>query len=101
MSKLSYKLSYRRRLPHIQSKGATFFVTSRLTDSLPAEVIQELMVERERINRELVKILNKKNRADQAAEESWRIFEQWDNALDEFTNEVKFLSDPPYSRTGL
>jgi DNA topoisomerase IA len=34
---------YRRRLPHFQPRHATFSVTSRLANSLPREVIVELM----------------------------------------------------------
>ncbi|MCX7706539.1 MAG: hypothetical protein N2204_00835 [Anaerolineae bacterium] len=32
---------YRRKLPHWQPEGAMYFVTFRLTDSLPGLVIQE------------------------------------------------------------
>ncbi|MBM4161537.1 MAG: hypothetical protein FJ217_10615 [Ignavibacteria bacterium] len=38
---------YRRRLPHYQPSDAVFFVTCRLTDSLPREVILDLMRERD------------------------------------------------------
>jgi len=34
-NRLSYKFHYHRTLPHIQSEGATFFVTFRLAGSLP------------------------------------------------------------------
>ena len=37
---------YRRRLPHIQPDGATFFVTFRLAGSLPQEVIVRLKKEK-------------------------------------------------------
>lgn len=39
---------YRRKLPHWQPEGVMFFITFRLTDSLPAQVIQELKAQRER-----------------------------------------------------
>lgn len=38
---------YKRKLPHIQPKGATLFVTFRLAGSLPRAVIEELKAERE------------------------------------------------------
>ena len=38
---------YRRRLPHYQPHGATFFITSRLAGSLPSDVIVNLMRERD------------------------------------------------------
>jgi putative transposase len=42
MNTLKYKRSYRRKLPHIQPPGATFFITSRLAGSIPREVWLEL-----------------------------------------------------------
>jgi len=93
-NKLSYKLSYRRRLPHIQPEGATFFVTSRLAGSLPVEVVEKLMQERERIDRELENIKNKKERAERAYLESRRLFGKWDNELDKSATGVKYLDDP-------
>jgi hypothetical protein len=34
-----FKQFYRRYLPHFHQDGATYFVTTRLNDSLPKEVI--------------------------------------------------------------
>lgn len=39
---------YRRTLPHWQPDGAVFFITFRLANSLPVQVIQELEAQRER-----------------------------------------------------
>jgi hypothetical protein len=39
---LSYKISYRHNLPHIQLAGASFFVTFRLAGSLPVTVLRAL-----------------------------------------------------------
>jgi hypothetical protein len=39
---------YRRHLPHWQPREAVFFVTFRLKNSLPDEVIKALREERER-----------------------------------------------------
>jgi len=47
MNTLKYKKQYRRRLPHIQPPGATFFITFRLADSIPRKVWEEL---RERLD---------------------------------------------------
>jgi REP element-mobilizing transposase RayT len=43
---------YRRRLPHWQPPGATFFVTYRLAGSLPESILAQLRDERERRARE-------------------------------------------------
>ncbi|MFH2031969.1 MAG: transposase [Bacteroidota bacterium] len=42
------KTYYKRHLPHYQPEGYTFFVTFRLTGSLPVEVIRKLKEEREK-----------------------------------------------------
>jgi putative transposase len=91
---LSYKAHYRRRLPHVQPQGATFFVTFRLAGSLPAEVVKKLMQERERVDFELEKITNAKERMERAYLESRRLFGKWDNELDESTTGAAYLSDP-------
>jgi len=53
MNTLRYKRQYRRRLPHIQPPGATFFITFRLADSIPQKVWQELHQRLEAIYEEL------------------------------------------------
>lgn len=53
MNTLKYKKKYRRRLPHIQPPGATFFITFRLADSIPREVWAELRERLEIIKEEL------------------------------------------------
>lgn len=92
-NKLSYKFSYRRRLPHIQPEGATFFVTSRLADSLPMDVVEKLHNERTTIDAELAKIINKHERAEQAYLASRRLFGKWDKALDESDTGIKYLAN--------
>jgi REP element-mobilizing transposase RayT len=46
MGILDYKASYRRNLPHLQPAGASFFITARLTGSLPQSVIARWKEER-------------------------------------------------------
>ena len=92
-NKLSYKFSYHRRLPHIQPEGATFFVTSRLANSLPIDVIEKLHNERAAIDAELAKIINKHERSEQAYLASRRLFGKWDKALDESSTGIKYLTN--------
>lgn len=47
MSHFDYQQCYRRNLPHIQPPGATFFVTFRLADSLPHNVVRQWNQERQ------------------------------------------------------
>jgi len=42
-------LHFRGRLPHLKREGSTYFVTFRLADSLPAQEIARLKLEREQI----------------------------------------------------
>jgi REP element-mobilizing transposase RayT len=61
-------------LPHIQIGGATYFVTFRLKNSLPTEVLENLSLEAERIKR-----LPK----DKISVEQHRWFEKLDDYLDQ------------------
>jgi REP element-mobilizing transposase RayT len=47
---LSFREFYKRRLPHIQIAGATYFITFRLVNSLPLEALDRLAEERKKIN---------------------------------------------------
>lgn len=51
MSHLRFREYYRRRLPHIQIAGSTYFVTFRLINSLPKEALEKLAEETERIKK--------------------------------------------------
>ncbi len=44
---------YRRALPHWRQPGATYFITFRLGDSVPADVLDEVQCEREAWHRRL------------------------------------------------
>jgi REP element-mobilizing transposase RayT len=72
MNQFSHKPFYRRRLPHIQPEGATFFITFRLAGSLPVEVIEKLRAEHEKSNR-------------------W--FEEWDEFLGRASIGLRHLAD--------
>lgn len=93
MSQFSYKQFYRRRLPHIQPEGATFFVTFRLAGSMPAEVIEKLHEEHEHSNRLLDQITDPKERAKQVDLASRRWFGKWDEFLDKASTGPKHLAN--------
>ena len=93
-SKLSYKFSYHRRLPHIQPEGATFFVTSRLAGSLPEDVVERLHRKRDLIDEELSKIADKRERDEKAYLLSRRLFSKWDSALDNSNTGIRHLANP-------
>ena len=48
---LSFREFYKRRLPHIQIADATYFITFRLSNSLPIEALDKLAEETRKINK--------------------------------------------------
>jgi REP element-mobilizing transposase RayT len=92
-NKLSYKSYYRRQLPHIQPEGATVFITFRLADSLPVEVVARLREERDQAEKRINQIADGKERENQLDLEHRRYFGKWDDALDAFSCGEKYLSD--------
>jgi hypothetical protein len=54
MMKLEFKPFYERNLPHFQKNDVYYFITMRLSGSLPLEVILELQKEQ----RERLKLIN-------------------------------------------
>jgi putative transposase len=56
MNTLKYKKKYRRRLPHIQPPGATFFITFRLADSIPNKAWVKLRERLDNIYQELADV---------------------------------------------
>jgi putative transposase len=82
MGNLDYQFFYRRNLPHYQPPGATLFMTFRLAGSMPKEVLDRLIEEAERIDKELAGITDKYEQTRRADFEQQRLFEKWDKALD-------------------
>jgi putative transposase len=82
MSNLRFREYYRRRLPHIQIAGSTYFVTFRLKDSLPKDALEKLAEETARI-KELPK--------DEVALEYRRWFGKFDEYLDQASSGETFL----------
>lgn len=84
MSHLRFREYYRRRLPHIQIAGSTYFVTFRLMNSLPKEALDNLAEESERI---------KKLPADQVDLAQRRWFGKFDDYLDRVLCGESFLKN--------
>ena len=84
MGNLRFREYYRRRLPHIQIAGSTYFVTFRLKDSLPKNALEKLAEEAKRI-KELPK--------NKAALEYRRRFEKFDDYLDRVLCGEEFLKN--------
>ena len=84
MSNLRFRDYYKRRLPHIQIPGATYFVTFRLKDSLPLEIVEQLAKETEQIKNLPLELREIEHR---------RWFGRFDDILDRCLSGEKFLAN--------
>jgi REP-associated tyrosine transposase len=86
ISNLRFRKYYRRRLPHIQIAGSTYFVTFRLKNSLPKDALEKLSKETDKI-KELAK--------EEAVLEHRRWFGKFDDYLDRVLCGNTFLKNEP------
>ena len=77
----NFKIEYRNRLPHIAPIGAKFFITFRLGDSLPRQIINQLENEFKREIERLKKLKGNIDRNDRY-KLSKIIFKKYDHQLD-------------------
>lgn len=85
--------STRRNLPHIQSAGATYFVTSSLFGALPVKVISELKEEFQRKLDE-VKITQPENADRRIAVLNSHYFKKYDAYLDKALHGPTYFEQP-------
>jgi len=81
MNNLEYREYYRRNLPHLQPRGATFLVNYRLAGSLPQEILDQLRLEAERLEKRLLLIQDPNERLAVRDLEQRRLFGKWDDEL--------------------
>lgn len=89
--------STRRNLPHIQSAGATYFVTSSLYGTLPAKVISELKEEYQQ-KLEEIKITKPKNADRKMAVLTGHYLKKYDTYLDKALYGPTYLRDPEIAK---
>jgi len=94
MGRLDYRIFYRRNLPHIQPPGATLFITFRLAGSIPIQALQRLAEEWCRVETELARISDPKEKAKRTYLEQRRFFGKWDALLDKAREGPFWLRDP-------
>ena len=86
-------ISYKRNLPHIHPENTPIFITFRLANSLPLEIMAQLKAERE-IEKKALKRASKKDlRNFQKVH-----FARYDEWLDRIENTPRWLSDPKIAR---
>ena len=81
MKNLEYREFYRRNLPHIQPRGATFLVNFRLAGSLPTEVVERLRAEAAQLHEKLLSVKDPKEKLLLQNKEQSKHFSRWDDAL--------------------
>lgn len=86
------KIFYRRHLPHYR-QGVVFFVTFRLKNSLPYEIIESLQQERERAKVAL-HTLPECKRVSQNMLDDRHYFERWETYLNRAGFGPRWLSQP-------
>jgi len=86
---------YRRRLPHWIPPNAVFFITFRLANSLPGDVLQQLKAERERERQTVIKQHNGKAQREALYTLDKKFFGRFDAWLDRcLTESPRWLADP-------
>ena len=84
---------YRRNLPHYHPTDATFHVVFRLEGSLPRNVIDELMIEREKEEKIIASTKVGKQKRDAWRAHHQAYFEKFDALLDGDTTGPRWLAD--------
>ena len=93
MGNLDYKIFYKRHLPHFQPPSATLFITFRLANSLPSEMLQRLNEEARQVERMLAGISDLQDRIQKADLMDRRLFGVWDRVLDAAECGPRYLQD--------
>jgi putative transposase len=84
----------RRNLPHLERPGADYFVTWRLADTIPRELLESLQFRVDALSGRASNSINDDERRRQASDERKRIFARFDRYLDEGNTGPKWLADP-------
>jgi len=87
------KIYYRRHLPHYQPEHATYFITFRLAESLPAEVISRLKKEQEAEEKLLLQRSKKTEQRVRLYEIRKRYFGKFDHLLDHSNSGPHWLNN--------
>jgi REP element-mobilizing transposase RayT len=86
-----FQTYYLRNLPHYQPPGYTFFVTFRLTDSLPLDIIKKLQADQEIKLKKIAAINDKKEKYQTYKDYQQSYFEEFDSWLVRYKASPKWL----------
>lgn len=86
---------HRRNLPHIYPESATLFITFRLKNSIPVDVLEKMKEEKEfRIRQIELSRIPETDKIEAIYLEEKRFFGKYDNALHKFATDDDFLKKP-------
>jgi REP element-mobilizing transposase RayT len=88
------RIYYRRFLPHYQPLFATYFVTFRLAESLPVNVVLRLIEEQQNKEKIIEKLSSKKEQSRMRKELQQVYFEKFDEELDKGLFGPQWLKGP-------
>ncbi|MCC5946489.1 MAG: transposase [Bernardetiaceae bacterium] len=86
----------RRNLPHIYPEGAKFFITFRLKNSIPLDVLEKMQEER-KLEQSMIEKNNKlseKQKKDILYKIEKRFFGRYDKALEKYATDDDYLRNP-------
>lgn len=81
MKIFAYREFYRRKLPHVQPRGAAFLINFRLAGSLPRDTVEQFQAESNRLEKKLLAIKNQPERRTLRDKDQNKLFNKWDDAL--------------------
>ena len=94
MNQFDSKIFYERSLPHYHPQGAILFITFRLANSLPLEVIKHLKREAWLRERKLITIADETERTLAKTNMQKMMFGKWDQILDQSNYGDNWLNNP-------
>lgn len=83
----------RRHLPHLERQGATYFITWRLADTIPRELLDSLQFQERALSGRAGDANNNPEKRKIASDERKRIFARFDRYLDSGNTGPKWLTD--------
>ena len=93
MKNLEYREFYRRNLPHIQPRRATFLGNLGLVGSLPIEVAERLSAEAEHLEKKLLTITDRKEKQLLRDRDQRKLFRKWEDELHKIQTGPFWLKD--------
>ena len=90
---MQMKYYYKRNLPHFVVQGYSYFVTARLANSLPANIINKLREEYKSNVKVITSYRNKKKKREKYEQLKWTYFKKFDIMLEKSEKSPHWLKN--------